>query len=104
MRQWPNFETRISARGFTDRSWSRQSKSKPSATGVKPRVKLSYVTDAGAENDDPHEEPLRLGIAVLCTFDDVAVLRSDRIRHRRDDATPVVAGDREHETRRFCMA
>ena len=68
---------------------------------MKPRVKLSEVTVAGAENDDPHEEALGLGIAVLGAFDDVATLRGDRVGDRRDDAAAVVAGEGEHETRRF---
>ena len=89
------------ARLDAQRSCNCQSKSKPVATGRKPRLNRSAVIAAGAENDTRMKKRSVSGSPYWALSTMLQSCEAMRIGHRGDDAAPVAAGQRQDETRRF---
>jgi hypothetical protein len=62
-------------------------------------LKLTGRQRIGGREGNPHEEAVGASIAVLSTFNDIAVLIGDRIGHSGDNAFAIIARQRQHEAR-----
>ena len=97
LRQWLNFETRISVRYGASAAHSSKAMPKRSATGTNAARSASSV--AGARELDAHEEPVLGQVGELLALHDVAAVLDQQPGHGMHDAGAVGAGEGEHERR-----
>ena len=92
MRQWLNFETRISVRYGASAAHSSQVIANRSATGANAARSASRASASAVDGEPhPHEEPALGQVVELLALQDVAAVLDEQAADRVHDARPVGA-------------